>query len=143
MMATHTPDPQETSNLAGMMKSIHQQRQYQAVCNNLKFISVCVTFCYTHRTFLCYLQVHKKHLKGNTSFIQLCTPDTTPGIQKVQQNGCKFQYIFISLNVTTQLKFENTRDFNSETMWKHSTINSSKNQLQCLYFIAIISSHGL
>lgn len=63
-MATHSPDPQETPNLSGMMKSTHQQ--HQAVCNIGFKIQVCVSCFGTHVCpFLCYPQVHKKHLKRN------------------------------------------------------------------------------
>lgn len=77
-MATQGPDPQETSNLAGMMKSVHQLNQ--AVCNIGSEIHICVSCFGIHAHHASAIYKCTKSTWRETPFTQLYVPDVASGI---------------------------------------------------------------
>lgn len=84
--------------------------------------------------FLCYLQVHKKHLKRNTFLPALRTRCGIRHIKGVTKLSVRFRKsLFFNSNVTTQLNFQSTTGLQLNTRGKHSTINSSKINLNFIF----------
>lgn len=109
-----------------MMKSVHQQ--HRAVCNKGFKTQICVSCFGIHGMSISLLSTsaqkapEEKHLSSSFTYSM-----RHQAYKRCNKSECTFQEIlFFNSNVTTQLNFQSTTGLQLNTRGKHSTMNSSK-----------------